>query len=363
MNQSQTFHFYTKKLLDGLPYWFAMRRQAPSVGAEFLNLIGLHLADIKFLLDYGFEQTFISSCDERALDVVYKAIIPVHQSVSAIQSFSLNGRPLEVVEKINDFFVQSDTVDSPALCFVDTKRNIIYTRIPGYKTLTEDYGSLDYTVEQKSYRQRLYHHHVWNYLDEFGLLFDCQRLKNESNFQYKRRLLDVFKHPGGAHKEGLLFALGRELGGRRWLTWEDGTQPFILPNRMVALEGIEVDGVPVSLEQLEMTALYQVGLKADGVTRPRDISYVAGIELHQLYQYKALDYKLKRELLTLENDATGLFKKYVSQVRAQSPLTWGSFKWDEAYWNSADRTVSGDGCIPSLYDASIDGFKGFKRQS
>jgi len=56
---------------------------------------------------------------------------------------------------------------------------------------------------------------IYNSFDHFGMLIGLQRLPGERNADYRARLLDVYIHRGGAHQDGLINALTRELGLNR----------------------------------------------------------------------------------------------------------------------------------------------------
>ena len=99
-----------------------------------------------------------------------------------------------------------------------------------------------------------------------------------------------------ARNQKQAIAIGRELGCRRYEKWEDGRDDFILSSRMVALNEIELDGKKISMEQIEITPSYQIKIKADGITKVREVSYIEGVELHQFHRYKIDDFKLKNEL-------------------------------------------------------------------
>jgi hypothetical protein len=55
-------------------------------------------------------------------------------------------------------------------------------------------------------------HHIWNELDEFGLLLDLPRLDEEANRSYKQRLFDVFVNRASSTYRGLINGVTRELG-------------------------------------------------------------------------------------------------------------------------------------------------------
>lgn len=357
MTEQEQFNFYTMKVIEGLPYWFQMKQTpSQSIGASFLNIIGLSLQEVRFILDYGFQQAYIQSCDESLLESSYKALIPVHHEMKWITAWQIEGQLLEKVEDLDTFYQRKNE----AICFADHERNILYFHQAGTASPRFEYGQLTYTLWDRTYETPIYYHSIWNFLDEFGLLFDCVRLKHESNVEYKRRLLDVFRHPGGASKTNFLNAIGRELGCRRYETWEDGTQDYILSARMVALNQIEVEEARFPMSQIEITPTYQIKLKADGHSSPREVSYIEGVELHQLHRYKMDDYKLRNELLTLDYETLPLFNYYVKRIQSESSIEWGRFRWDEGIWTSHQDVHFGEGCLPSLYDASILGFKTYK---
>lgn len=53
---------------------------------------------------------------------------------------------------------------------------------------------------------------AWNQFDELGLINGLQRIKGEKNWEYKRRLADVFVHRANSSYRGLINGITRELG-------------------------------------------------------------------------------------------------------------------------------------------------------
>lgn len=51
----------------------------------------------------------------------------------------------------------------------------------------------------------------FNLTDRYGYMVDLERIPNENNVDFKRRILDVYKHRGGTEYDGLLNAVIREL--------------------------------------------------------------------------------------------------------------------------------------------------------
>lgn len=85
-------------------------------------------------------------------------------------------------------------------------------------------------------------HHIFNALDEHGVVLGLERLHEEHNAAYKRRLLDVMVHRAGSTYAGLLHGITRELGLSIYevmtitcKTDDDGV--FLLPNPAVIFSG------------------------------------------------------------------------------------------------------------------------------
>ena len=69
------FARYTNLILNALPHWFKIRKgSADSIGARFLNIAGLKLDDIRFVLDYAYRQCYMNTIDMDQIDFCYKAI-------------------------------------------------------------------------------------------------------------------------------------------------------------------------------------------------------------------------------------------------------------------------------------------------
>lgn len=85
-------------------------------------------------------------------------------------------------------------------------------------------------------------HHVFNALDEHGVLLGLERLHEERNSAYKRRLLDVMVHRAGSTYLGLVYGITRELGLSIYSALEvtcktDSDGAFLLPNPAVIFNG------------------------------------------------------------------------------------------------------------------------------
>lgn len=78
---------------------------------------------------------------------------------------------------------------------IDTQGNI-----STYRSINLTIETADLTVQP-----------VTNAFDEFGYALDLDRLPSESNEGFRSRLLDVYKHPGSPHYNGLINTICREI--------------------------------------------------------------------------------------------------------------------------------------------------------
>lgn len=82
---------------------------------------------------------------------------------------------------------------------------------------------------------------IFNEFDKMGLLIGLSRLEEETNAEYKKRLLDVFVHRADSTYLGLIFGITRELGlslsslGTLETLVDADKQP-LLPNPMISFQ-------------------------------------------------------------------------------------------------------------------------------
>lgn len=360
------FARYTKLILDALPHWFNIRKNSSeSIGAKFLNIVGLKLDDVRYVLDYAYKQTKIMEADVDQIDFCYKAIIPMPLKVSDIESVLAYGAGLKKATDLKEFFgvdqnVKNANLNSMNTWFGDEKRNIVYVRNKFNIDANYANGSLDFVINGKSYQQALIPHHVWNFFDEFGLLLSCPRIPEEPNMEYKKRILDVFKNPSNSSKDGLVNGIARELSLRRNLIWNDPKTDLELTDAMIVLNSIKVNGEFLSSNRIYITEAETVLLKGnpEDAAPYYDITYVYGIEMHKLWNKD--DTKLENELFTIDHKPKNELKHYIDILNAECPIFWNNFKWNEHYWDPNNYEVSGYGTIPTLMNGSIQGFKNYK---
>jgi hypothetical protein len=83
-----------------------------------------------------------------------------------------------------------------------------------------------------------------NQFDEHGLLVSLDRLREEKNWEYKRRILDVFSHQANSSYRGMIHGITRGLGLSLfqpiviWMKLDPVTSRFAAPDPYVKFDGI-----------------------------------------------------------------------------------------------------------------------------
>lgn len=353
--ENKKFNLFTQKIISRLPYWMKIRKaDDTSLGAKFLNVFGVELKEIYEILNYAYEQVYVETIDVNQINVLYKAFLENYTDVENIQEVTCDDGVLNRTYDINYLVKNEDSY------YLDSKRKIIYCSKSHSSNPKDKYGYIYIKYNNIINRVDLELHHVWNFLDEFGFLLDCRRLSNESNFDYKNRLMDVFVSKPSSSMDGLLNAVSRELGIRIYKEWIDGAEDFIINDKMIVFNKIKVDGKDFPIEDIKINLNNQIVLKGNEEFRgvKRKVTYASGIEMHQLHNRK--DKKLMDELFDEEGFATDLLKEYARKLKDIVPIEWGCFVFDESFYDLNELDISGEGFIPSFYDASIKGFTKYK---
>lgn len=379
------FAIHSKYILEDLPYWFNIRKRSNnSIGAKYLNIAGLELDDAKNILDYAYQQCYIDTCDLKQVDFCYKCIIPMPYLSTDIYQVKALNQVLYKADTIKDFFginrhgIMDNELHSFNSYYIDTLRNILYVRQRFNADAINDDGKITIVFNnQESMTLKLIPHQVWNYFDELGALLSCPRLPKEPNIEYKKRILDVFKNYSNSSKNGLINGIARELSIRRTLIWQNTTRNLELKDRMIVLNSIKVNGEYYPQDNIYLDNHNCVVLKPiPGLKNNIEVTYVYGLEMHELYAIKENEYKFGdtnltfintnhtkpcdtkfyNELFTVEEKPKEKLIDYIKQINSESPIFWDDFHWNEHYWNQNEAGVSGVGFIPHLYDGSIRGF-------
>ena len=371
------FSHYTNLMLAKMPVWSKLRRNpVNSKGAAFLNVFGLEYEEMKFILDYAVNQQYIDTLDVSRLDWVSKfkpAVIL--ESGNIIKVFD-DKNILQETHALEDFLTMDDKgsyrpkvlYDNPFI--VDYEEQVVYIRRHHPRVKLEVYKSayeLD-LIHEANYDTQW--HHIWGFIDEFGMLLDLKRLPYESNIEFKERILDVFANPSNASREGLLNGIARELGIRRNAVWAPRSRPFIIKAPMVIINYIKLNGSVIDKEYISFDEKGNIAISPmigefdDGLRYLPDkdgqyiISYVTGLEMHTFYNEH--DYIFRHQLYSTEGLATDLFRYYINRIKHEIPIEWGWFTWNQTYWDISDKEMAGYGHIPTVLDSRIKGFRKYR---
>ena len=176
---------------------------------------------------------------------------------------------------------------------------------------------------------------IWNHFDEFGLILDTPRNDGEKNYDYRQRLLDVFKFRSNSTYQGIINSVSRDLDLTYYGGLEQGTYPEGLFASGIFYAGYNIypSGVPDNV--LDMA-------KIDAINT--DYHYGNHVDINNV------------------PDAT--LADYTDEILRTYPIVWGSgttdpygFIWDlghfDGSFNSAKivpdfmgNLFSG---VPSLY--------------
>lgn len=139
----------------------------------------------------------------------------------------------------------------------------------------------------------------YNTFDELGLKVGLQRLKGESNLNYKNRILDVYKNPPSANIEGLKRTLRREL---------------------------------------DIWRAYGATPNSDYLGATPEILEISDIEKYGENYYDP------------QGNANESLYEFVERMNLRFPANFGYAKWGETYWDYAGTKQEGVSSIPQTTD-------------
>lgn len=283
---------FTRQLQSMLPRWMKMAKDPESVGAQFLNVFGLEFQDVRDYLDSVLNDQYIDSVDLSQIDISYKipVALPSVLDMQAIDTVvgknGITSYELKVVSTLKEFYTAPETQD---VCIVDRSEAIVYIRPRSELIEANKFRPYEEVEINGASHYEMILHHIWNPLDEFGLLLGVQRLFGERNTEFKARIMDVFVNPGNATQGGLVNALSRELG---------------------------IQKKHIKINELNNKAFKDSMINDDGTPSVKLISYVD--RLNKLLGF-----------------------------------TWDNMTWGEAYWKSVQEANVGFDYLPHVWDASM----------
>lgn len=295
----------TARALDKLPEWMAMREidnrpvsfglaTPDTTGAKLVNsLMGEWVDKIASDLSYLNLQLFIDTVDLNQPDWVYE--YPTMVEGETLERFcrvvdASTGYELAQAGDLDEFFLAGSDTD---IYFWAEAERVIFTR-KQYDEL-HIYRSVYYGPVTTGIQ-----HHIWNYVDDIGVLVDLSRLPGETNEVYRKRIKDVYINTPGPGIESFKQAIRRELD----LWQSEGATPDSF------YEGATPEVLEIT--DLELDPVYM---------SPRGIP-------------------------------TDKFRKLVESLAKEYPTTWGRFYWGKAIWDAAGKKYAGYNILPTIFDAT-----------
>ncbi len=371
---AERFAKATSNIVGKLPYWWKIKKKPQeSIGAYFLNIVGMEIDEAEYVLNYALRQIHVLTADIGQADICYRTTLPASLNKDFLITIaSVDAIQLEPAKTLDEFFsgFSTESTFTPELLlqntyYIDWETKIIYTR----HTYNIDDNHPEGQVQIAIYSQngerlanenlKLSLHHVWNFFDEFGLLLSCPRIYGERNASYKERILDVMRFPGSANKYGMINGLARELLLKYKEVWHNGGKDLILRRPYLAEHTIMIDDRLIESYEYEIDSGGRVILLGDPLFEgyKRVVTYAAGIDLRLFWDMS--DREFMNELFIPDGDATKRLRYYVQLVKDRVPIEWGQFRWNQGVWDSFDPSNSGTACIPSFCDGSVKGWENY----
>lgn len=292
----------TDQMQQMLPQWMKMAHDPTSTGAQFLNVFGLEFEDIETYLQETLSNQFIGKVNLGAIDITYKVPLTLGRVVDFDEIDRViavkNGE--EVTVPVEDYLQRfyATPLDEHA-AILDREENVLHIRpasswIDANPTIPYDRVDINGTPHY-----HYYVHHIWNPLDEFGLLLGIYRQNYERNPAFQERILDVFRNPANATREGLINGISRDLG--------------------LSASDIKVDA-------FNDPAFFHSLLHEDGSPTEELVGYMENA-----------------------NSVLG--------------FRWNDMSWGDAYWHYLDDEGLGFSYLPHVWDAPLSGWRSADIQS
>lgn len=363
---------HLEKIQKKLPTWFRMRRDPDSVGARFLNVMGLTLDDVEEVLNYAYEQRYLPTADIAQVDIVYRAGLP--STINPDTEIAIRSKYNSLIEAkdLEQFMtsLQTDRLNHNEIFYdnpyyIDFEHRYIYVRRLYDPTPEKPEGEIRLVTYDAGGNEiitilDLMLHHVWNFFDEFGLLLNIPRLYGEKNKDYKERLMDAFRRPASAARRGLYNGITRELGLVKQQVWLNGASDYVIKDSRADIESIFVDDEPWPLDLLEVDESGRVILignyQYEGMERK--VSFAYGVTLHEFHNKE--DLAFQQMLFDIDGHGKEMLQYYVDIINDKVPIMWDHFVWGLSFWDVADPETTGYGVIPTFFDAKFANWANYK---
>ncbi len=345
---------YTQRLANEFPIWTDIRNKKESLGQKFLNYYAIEFEGLDLEMQDMRSEKFIDTLNENMLAWIYAYPVPqLYNSDEIIiyNSADLNSRNIVYgVDLIQDFLLN---VNGEAV-IIDYAERILYS-LTYYDKISGQVNNID---NRQTFESKGTPHQVWNAFDEFGLLLGVNRLYLESNKDFRERIKDVFRYPANSGDLGLTHALGRELGMIKRLVWKDDTKNLYLKGNNLDARTLRLDGKALQRNEYSVDRFGHIIIQARKSGKPRVVTIIKDIIKHELHDKS--DVILYRNMFTDEGLATDRLMTWVEYINQVAPVMWGRFNWDEGYWDTIDRKLTGVGYIPNIWDSNIEIWRDYK---
>lgn len=225
------------------PSWMKMAKDPDSVGAKFLDVFGLTLEEVEEELNQITNNFYIESADVDMVDILYRVPL-TSEVVPDFDSENIEiviGHHNNTLERVNQVYrvrhLYQKEADLP-VGLVNREDGFLYLRMD-MDAIENREEPFEYIEVNNARHYSIDFHHVWNAFDEFGFLLGLNRLPLESNKEFKKRILDVFRNPGNSTRKGIIRGLSRELGIN-----QEEMDVFELNESIYDKELVSPDGTP-----------------------------------------------------------------------------------------------------------------------
>ena len=286
-------NIFTKNLMSKFPSWMKLAKDEESIGAQFLDVFGITLDQFQKELDEITSGFYIETMNMDMIDIIYK--VPLANET--IDDFELNSSVYIETNEGNQILVTNCSnirkfyrIDESNLfrAYIDRESGYLYLRVDfnSFEDINQPFKSV---IINGAPQYELILHHVWNSLDEMGLLLNLKRLFGERNEDYKKRIIDIFVNPGNSTNTGMINGISRELG--------------------------------LNKEDIKISSLN--------------------------------NYAFDKELIDNENKPTKKMISYAKQINNSLKFTWDTLNFGEAYWHSIEEENLGINFLPHLWDVDM----------
>ncbi|MCY9308696.1 hypothetical protein MOF23_06865 [Bacillus inaquosorum] len=293
---------HTTSMMAMLPQWMKMAKDPESVGANFLNAFGIELGEMENYIEEAWNNMYIGTADLQKIDYCYKIPLALRDVIDVNNTdfhvrliISGERKDCTLASTLRVFFENEDNS-----YMIDTDEGFIYIRTYDSYMQENIFHPFDAIEIGDTIHYEYMLHQIWNVFDEFGMLLGIYRLPGERNEPFKNRILDVFKNPGGATKQGLTNGISRELG---------------------------IDQSDVKLGSLT------------------DKQYV------------------QSSLINPDGTPNEKYLEYVNQINSNLGFAWDSMNWGDAYWRSIEENNMGFHYLPHIWDGFSTQWKDTEVQS